>query len=1014
MLFQPSNILPDIINGAGNGTIDVTDGLSVSWQINGNSQMTAYAIYIYQNNTSSTQLYTTGKISSASNLPASGVDYQGNIQRFVATTITSSALSNAGISNGHEYKLKIVQYYMDGSTETSVEQRSMSVFYTRSAPTLSITSISSDTLATREASFYGSYGQAQGDGLTWARWQLYNNTGESELSSTYENNLLYDTGKLYGVTTLRFDYDAFLNNSNYNVVLSIETENGVQKTVSYQFSTSWQTVALNTETPVSTGGGWKVATAEHSSGFMGAVFDAPTGCNSIPDAYIMYRIQAASNLSTDRVCLMMFHDANTDFVMEYNNGNINNIPRSSSDVSVFYRNGKIFFEDDNSMQLAENGSKYSLLCIYGGEGNVAFKEKTVSLQSNATSIQFSAVENPLYYAVALNSTIAVNSTRRIHTVVSTKLNDGEPLRLGMNAYTGNVGYYNNFTDSFSSGTLTVTSPGSGTAGYFTSGSYTVYYVTEEDLYGRSTEVSIPVSASRLNRQTTAIQVNWQAQYIGGVAMGDVELANGVASLGNGASITWDNQNELPLDLDAPWAFIMKTTLKKGNVPTIFQLQKSNGGTIASAEYTLSSRSLSFSAPTAYISDLTPIAYDATITILILPYDETTTSSPWLFVRIESPSGALVPKTNLYPSTSVYPSDANGTNVYIDGIELVGFTQADIAKIIIGGIQDVDFVQVVGNTNLSSYTVGKIRSDVILSGNYNPAEDAFAGTIFLAMLDDSLSAGAFTIGGTNLTGWAVYRESKQENMALHLADLSIGRSMFYDFGCAGAGNDYRYAIYPIGDQKYVTDGLFTEWLRPCYENWSIVEAELTETGYYKVLKEFVFGKNFSSGAVSNNNTPTIAKNFTRYATVQMDSSNYQSGTLSGLIGYIGYYSYMVQQGDNLEEIAERFHTTSGQILNDNPNLYTPEDLAVGTIIKVFFPQIVEYRDDKKLRDDIWALSTTKNYLFLKSRKGDVIEIKIAGEITMETMDASPSQPLSASIPWVQIGDASKEGIIGGIG
>ena len=1011
MLFQPSNVLPDVINGAGNGTIDVSDGLTVSWQINGNSLMKAYDIYIYQNNTASTQLYHLGKVSSASNLPASGVDYQGNVQRFVANTITSTALSNAGITNGNEYKLKIVQYYGSNS-DIAVQQRSMSVFYTRTVPTLSITSINNDTLATRETSFYGTYTQAQGDALTWARWQLYNNTGEADPTSTFENNLLYDTGKLYGVTTLRFDYDAFLNNSNYNVVLSIETENGVQKTTSYQFSTSWQTVALNNQTSENTGG-WKVAIATHSAGYNGTVFDAPEGCTSLPDAYIMYRTQALQN-PTDRVCLMLFNDVNDSYMMEYNNGNINKIPRHASDVSSYYRDGKIYFEDDNGMQLAENGSKYSLLCIYGGEGNIAFKTKNVTLSSNATTIQFTAVENPLVYAVSLNTSITVNSTRRIHTVVESSAHEGDPIHAGLNAYTSNVGYYSTFSDSFSSGTLAITSPGSGTAGYFTSGTYTLYYLSEEDLYGKSTNVEIPVSANRLNRQTTAIQVKWATQYIGGTAIGDVKLENGVAALGTGASITWDNANELPLDLDTPWAFIMRTKLKKDNVPTIFQLLKSNGDTIASASYTLSSRSFSVSAPNAYVNDLTPIAYDATITIMIIPYDETTTSSPWLAVRIESPTGALVPSTNLYPSNTLYPKDTTGVTVVTDGLELVGFTQTDIAKIVIGGVQDVDFVQVVGNTNLTSYTIGKLRNDVIMTGGYNPSEDTFAGTVFLATLDDSLSAGAFTIGGTNLTGWAVYRESKQENMALHLADFSIGKSMFYDFGCAGAGNDYRYAIYPIGDQKYVTDGLFTEWIRPCYENWSIVEAELTDDGYYKVLNEFVFGKNFSSGSVSNNNTPSVTKNFTRYATVQMDNSNYQSGTLSGLIGHIGYFPYMVQEGDTLEEIAERFHTTPEQIIFDNANIYTPEDLTVGIIIKVFFPQVVDYRDDKQLRDDIWALSTTKNYLFLKSRKGDVIEIKIAGEISMETMDASPLQPLSCSIPWVQLGDASKEGIIGGIG
>ena len=246
MLFQPSNVLPDVINGTGNGTVDVTQGLSVSWQINGNSPMTKYAIYIYQNNASSQEKMHTSVVSSSPLLPASGVDFQGNTQRFQAATSSASSLSAAGITNGNEYKLKIIQYYTGANgSDATIEQRSMSVFKTRALPTLSITPVANNIISAREATFNGTYSQAQGDALTWVRWQLYNNTGENDSASTYETNLLYDTGQMYGVTTLRFEYDSFLNHGNYNLVLTIETTSGIRKTTSYQFITEWATSVLN-------------------------------------------------------------------------------------------------------------------------------------------------------------------------------------------------------------------------------------------------------------------------------------------------------------------------------------------------------------------------------------------------------------------------------------------------------------------------------------------------------------------------------------------------------------------------------------------------------------------------------------------------------------------------------------------------------------------------------------------------------------------------------------------------
>ena len=82
MLFQPTNISPDVINGIGNGTIDATEGLTVSWQVNGNSPMYAYQIFIYLNETESTLVFNNGGNYTTLTTPFNGVDYLGNVQRF--------------------------------------------------------------------------------------------------------------------------------------------------------------------------------------------------------------------------------------------------------------------------------------------------------------------------------------------------------------------------------------------------------------------------------------------------------------------------------------------------------------------------------------------------------------------------------------------------------------------------------------------------------------------------------------------------------------------------------------------------------------------------------------------------------------------------------------------------------------------------------------------------------------------------------------------------------------------
>lgn len=216
MLFQPSNISPDEINGT--GAVDISQNLIVSWQVNGDSAMTAYQIAIYQNNAASTQVYSTGKVTLSA--PFWGVNYKGDTQYYTAT-LQSSALTGAGMSNGNEYKMLITQWW----GTNSIQQTTASLFITRETPTVSISNLPAP-LTEKAYSFTAVYTQAQGDALKWIQWQI----AEADNLS----NPFLDTGKITGTGELQVDYDGFFAETEYAVQINIETINGMTASSGWQ------------------------------------------------------------------------------------------------------------------------------------------------------------------------------------------------------------------------------------------------------------------------------------------------------------------------------------------------------------------------------------------------------------------------------------------------------------------------------------------------------------------------------------------------------------------------------------------------------------------------------------------------------------------------------------------------------------------------------------------------------------------------------------------------------------
>ena len=207
MLFQPTNIVPDEVNGQ--GCVDITEDLDVSWQVNGDSAMVAYSITIYENNAASTQLYTTGKTSLSE--PFWGRDENGDIQRYSATVL-ASALSAAGLENGNEYKLMITQWW---DSTHYVTQLTASVFVTRTTPQVAINSFN-NPLTTKSYTFRASYYQAEGDAINSTRWMV--------AEANDEDNPLLDTGEIEGTGILKVSYDGFFTGVDYAIRCIVTTQ----------------------------------------------------------------------------------------------------------------------------------------------------------------------------------------------------------------------------------------------------------------------------------------------------------------------------------------------------------------------------------------------------------------------------------------------------------------------------------------------------------------------------------------------------------------------------------------------------------------------------------------------------------------------------------------------------------------------------------------------------------------------------------------------------------------------
>lgn len=473
-----------------------------------------------------------------------------------------------------------------------------------------------------------------------------------------------------------------------------------------------------------------------------------------------------------------------------------------------------------------------------------------------------------------------------------------------------------------------------------------------------------VMARCASGDVSAVSVEWpQVKYIPGTPTGLYEITDGHLEIKSGGSVTWSSVNGSAMSLASPWTLMYKGKLVGGSV-TLFTLTLAGGITVT-VKYKSNTRSmdLQWEKRTSYVdsdgSTKTKVSYasgiiygtvsqEATLTIFMTPTE--------MVIHCTEMTGGLYPADTRYPSETLYPSDdsiltskiLNGT--YPRG----GMDLPAVKSVTLGNPQICDFIKIKAGSPTES------ELEELKSGAYEPTYTD--DTYMLADFTSSLNAGNLGQTEDNLIGLSVYRRTGTESKLVHLADLSMNADRFLDYGAGSQQGPYTYYVFPTGQNTYLSDPLASNAITPIFWNWTVLVCDNDDDGSYRVTEEYTFGKNLTSGSITNNNTPNIAQNFTRYPTIQMATANYKSGTLSSLIGVIDH-------------------------VNGNG-----------------------YSDTLALRDAIFDLSTTTKSLFLKSRKGDVMPIRIGGPIQMETMDGTRSQAQTVTLPWVEIGSHDDLSII----
>ena len=284
---------------------------------------------------------------------------------------------------------------------------------------------------------------------------------------------------------------------------------------------------------------------------------------------------------------------------------------------------------------------------------------------------------------------------------------------------------------------------------------------------------------------------------------------------------------------------------------------------------------------------------------------------------------------------------------------ISYTQQTISSAQLQGEQTCNYFAIIdGNVeNVAQY---------LTDPNFVPQWDNGNYVVdLLANFNYGIDGGTATSTGD---GFRIYRRKSNGTENIELATLPSTTLSLRDYGIK-SNESYIYDFY-VYDANGAFMGVRSTEATPLkrqFKRFSLLSTQYNESdNCYHVVKEYQFSCNIQDMTVSNNSNKSYVQNFTPYPTVFQSTANYASGTLQALIGFVD-------------------------------------------------PKAYKYWDSTPLMDELNALSTTTNTLFLKDMKGHLWMVDV-GTVQMTATQKTREMQVTISLPWTEIGDASDVSII----
>lgn len=357
------------------------------------------------------------------------------------------------------------------------------------------------------------------------------------------------------------------------------------------------------------------------------------------------------------------------------------------------------------------------------------------------------------------------------------------------------------------------------------------------------------------------------------------------------------------------------------------------------------------------------------TILSLDYLDSTTSTltnGWL--TISKHGTALIVQANGTTIGTLTVNDAvpqavialTPQNLYVyqfsGGIQVsdtitlnLTYTQQNVSRVTLHGYQVCNYLAVFDGDGLD---VIPLLSD---AGFVPTRQNADYTIDLLADFNSGLDGGTGTSVGE---GFRIYRRQNDDEELKEIAYVPANITQIKDYGIKSRTR-YTYYFYAYDATGAFMGVIESREVCVSFDQCTLLATEYDETdGCYHVVKAFRFLANLDTMTVSNNNSPQLSQNFTRYPTKHKSTANYASGTLQGLIGVV--------------------------------------NAAIG-----------EYYDDADWITELTELSTSDYTLFLKDMKGFIRLVTVSNPIQYSPQQSTIQMQTTISLPWAEIGEVGSD-------